>query len=701
MRTDRLTRALVLALLLTSPGRGQTDAESQDDRAEPSVGGPSEAPAEATERADAPLTLIEGTHHRLILDADVIRVAVGRSQTLSVEILESRELLLLGHEPGRTSLFVWLADGRTVSRVCSVEPDLAFLREALVDIHPSITVELAPHQGAVVLRGLVPDLAFRTAADSAAAAYLDSRSRKAAATPLVLPEAEGADGELGAEEVRAPEEAPGSAVINLIQLEELPALADEKIRRALEPMEGTSVSVRRVQVGDFPDDSVDLFVLEGTVRDQVTLTRTLFLASRALLGADAADQDEIRVLADEGGALTNVQDLFGSGMVGGGSQQSATLFRTSGGSGSRQGQTLANRIGANLGRAKVIEAAAGRILAMVSVEHLPLVRVDVRLYEVNLTRLRQWGNDLAVIASDFDQGALQPSPVAESFQGDNAASVGPDDIQNIFGFLGGEFGNQTQFVTGGLAVDNLFTILVQEQVARSLSRPTLTVLSGELALFQVGGQVPVPVAVTVGGGTDQVLNGVEFRDFGVQLSIRPLVEEVDAETITLDLSPIVSLPDLDLTAAIGAVTGSDTGTTAFETRGTRTHTRLRDGDAMLIGGLISQRVEAAQAKTPGLGDVPGAGWLFRNDAENAEDFELVIVVNPVIVRAERPDARLWSLAQPADALAQCLDQVRGREHRTTPEADDSSQNGQNTTESGSETLEENESSSELESADRH
>ena len=73
----------------------------------------------------------------------------------------------------------------------------------------------------------------------------------------------------------------------------------------------------------------------------------------------------------------------------------------------------------------------------------------------------------------------------------------------------------------------------------------------------------------------------------------------------------------------------------------------------------------------------------------------------MIVRAERPDARLWSFAQPADALAQCLDQVRGREHRTTPEADDSSQNGQNTTESGSETLEENESSSELESADRH
>jgi len=618
--------------------------------------------------------LIEGTHSRLVFETDVTRVAVGRSQTLSVEILNSRELLVLGLEPGRTSVFLWFANGTTETRMFSVEPDLSFLREALADIHASITAELAPHKGAVVLRGLVPDVSYRLAAESAAGVYLDSRSNKNAPTPLVTP----GDDAGGEAEVRPPDELEGAAVINLIRLEQLPPRADEKIRDALAPMEGAMVSVRRVQMGDLPNDDEDLFVLEGSVRDQVTLTRALFLASRALLGKDARTRNDIKVLADEAGGLADVENLFGSAMIGGGGGQGNFQLgnnqnQTGGGGGGGNNQMLVNRIGANLGRAKVIEAAAGRILSMIKVENLPLVRVDVRLYEVNLTRLREWQNDLAVIGSDFDQGALSPSFATTTVQGANAASVGQDDIQNVVGFLGGEFGNQTQLVSGGLAIDNLFTLLVNQQVARSLSRPTLTVLSGELALFQVGGQVPIPVAVTIGGGTDQVLNGVEFRNFGVQLSVRPLVEELDSETITLDLSPIVSLPDLDLTSAIGSVTGTGPQSTAFETRGTRTHTRLRDGDAMLMSGLISQRDEAAQSKTPWLGDLPLVGWLFRNEVESGDELELVVVVNPVIVRPERPDAELWSFVEPATALDHCLAQVESPEPPPEEEPDEATE----------------------------
>jgi len=623
------------------------------------------APQDDAREADALRVLTVGTHLRLVFDQDVTRVAVGRSQTLSVEILNSRELLALGRAPGRTSLFVWFADGRTETLLFSVQPDLSLLRAALADIHPSIEAELAPDRPAVVLRGLVPDVSYRSAAESAAAAYLSTRDRRVLPTPLVAPGEAGetGDGESGDASVRPPEDRAEAAVINLIRLEKLPPLADERIQEALVPLAGTSVSVRRVPIGNLPNDELDVFVLEGTVPDQVTLVRVLFLASRALLGGSASDRDDLKVLADEAGALTDVTDIFGASPVGGGgnNQGGLNLGNTAGGggqSGGRNNQILVNRIGSNLGRAKVIEAASGRILSMVTVENLPLVRVDVRLYEVNLTRLRQWRSDLDVIVSDFDQGDLLPSPTAVELQGPGAAAIGSDDVQNVLGFLGGELSNQTQYVSGGFAVDSLFNLLVNRQIARALSRPTLTVLSGELALFQVGGQVPVPVAVTLGGGTDQVLNGVEFRDFGVQLSVRPLVEELHSETITLDLSPIVSLPDLDLTAALGTAIGASPGSAAFETRGTRTHTRLRDGDAMLIGGLISQRHESGQGKTPGLGDVPLAGWLFRNEAENAEDFELVVVVNPTIVREPRSDARLWCFADPGEVLQDCLEDVR-------------------------------------------
>jgi len=630
-------------------------------------------------QAGEPSLILQATHRRLEFAEDVTRVAVGRSQTMSVEILNSRELLLLGKQPGRTSLTVWFADGRVETFVFVVEPDLSLLREALRDIHPSITIELAPDREAFLLRGLVPDVTYRLAAGEAASAYLDSSSRGGQTTPLVSAGEERPAQPGGGESAEArpaeTDELEG-AVINLIRLDSLPLLADSKIRDALDPLTGGSVSVRRVRHGDLPDDDQDLFVLEGSVTDQVTLTRMLYLASRALLGDGGSSQNDIRVLADEAGALTNAQNLFGAGSQGGGGGQQGGgnlggSSRATGGGGNNQ--QLVNRIGANVGRAKVIEAAGGRILSLVEVEHLPLVRVDVRLYEVNLTRLRQWRNELGIIASDFDQGPLAPSPLATDLQDTAAAAVGQTDVQNVLGFLDGGLSNQLQLVTGGFAVDDLFQLLVSEEIARALSRPSLTVLSGELALFQVGGQVPVPIAVTVGGGTDQVLNAVEFREFGVQLSVRPLVEEHDAETITLDLSPVVSLPDLALTSAISAATGTDQGATAFESRGTRTHTRLRDGDAMLIGGLISQREDAVQGKTPGLGDVPLAGWLFRNEASNSEDFELVIVVNPVIVRPERSDARLWDFASPASILQSCYAELAPPAPAPPPPAEESAE----------------------------
>lgn len=606
--------------------------------------------------------LLESTHTRLVFDQNVVRHAVGKTDVLSVEPLTAQELLVLGKATGRTSLFVWFEDGSAESFLFAVQPDMTILREALRDIHPSITVTQAPDRDALVLRGIVPNINVSLAAEDAARGYLESRSGSQLVTGDMTQSADG-ETEVRVEASEERRREGRAAVINLIRLESLPPLANDRIQEALAPL-APDVTVRRVRRSDFPNDDIDLFVLEGEVPDQVTLTRVLYLASGALLGQQAASDTEIRVLADEGGALTDVQSLFGATIAGGGGGVQSTNLGVGGlagagggGGGQNLGLLLSNRIGANLGRAKVVTAADGRILSLISVEHLPLVRVDVRLYEVNLTRLREWSNDLGIILGDFTQGDLQPAQGATDLQGINAAFIGDDDVQNVFRFIDGGLTNQAQLVEGGVAIDDVFQLLVTRDIARAVSRPSLTVLSGELALFQVGGEVPVPVAVTVGGGTDQILNGVEFRQFGVQLSIRPLVEESDSEIITLDLTPRISLPDLQLTAALRATAGTDTGTTAFESRAARTHARLMDGQSLIIGGLITRRDDQSQGKTPFLGDIPGLGWLFRNEIEQQEELELVVVVNPTIVRPERSDARLWAFPAPCEILSACLEEV--------------------------------------------
>ncbi|MDG1491012.1 MAG: type II and III secretion system protein, partial [Planctomycetota bacterium] len=316
-------------------------------------------------------------------------------------------------------------------------------------------------------------------------------------------------------------------------------------------------------------------------------------------------------------------------------------------------QQIANRIGSQVGRAKIVEAAGGRILSTIQVTYLPLVRVDVRLYEVNSGKLRSWRNDLSVAQANFDQPGLLPSPEATSLQGPGAPTVNDGDLQGLLGFLNGTFSGRGQAVSGGFAVDTFFQLLVEEEIAKSMSNPSLAVLSGELAQFQVGGQIPIPSAVTVGGGTDQVLNSVEFRDYGIDLTVRPLVEERSSSRITLDVIPRISTPDLALTTAIGSATGQPSAATAFESRATRTSARVFDGEALVIGGLSLARAQSAQSRTPVLGSIPVLGWLFRNEADDDQESELVIVVTPSVIREPRPQADLWAFPSTEEILDRC------------------------------------------------
>jgi Flp pilus assembly secretin CpaC len=133
---------------------------------------------------------------------------------------------------------------------------------------------------------------------------------------------------------------------------------------------------------------------------------------------------------------------------------------------------------------------------------------------------------------------------------------------------------------------------------------------------------------------------VEFVPFGVQLQVRPLVG--DDGTITLDVQPLVVTPDSVLTDSIRQSTGTAVPTTAFQTRALRTSSRLEDGQALLIGGLMSTNTSTNTASTPGIKSVPLLGRLFQSFNRNDQDTELVVLVNPVVVRAPIANTATWS-----------------------------------------------------------
>jgi len=620
--------------------------------------------------AGAPLVVIRSQYRRLPFAQDIRRLAVADTEILTAELITSREVLVLGRETGRTTLIVWLANGSSLEFPFTVQRDLSVLERALKRVHPSIEVESAPDRDALVLTGVAPDLNASLAAEAIARNYLDAGgNNRGPAQPLlaVPPQDAGGAAAPGTPAVQnpaagapAPAASPGASspqlqggiqpsgsVINLIQLDRLPPLPEEKLRDAIRAIGGQDVTIRRVLRGDVRDDSSDTLVLEGRVPNQTALMRILVLSAQLFAGQSITAAD-VQVLADEAGGLADQNETQSSQtQLGGGGGATSSLF------GGARGSRLTNQIRTNLGRATAVQAAGGRILSFIEVSDLPQVRVDIRLVEVNRTKLRTLNPDSVLALSDFRQPSLNPAQSATTVQGDQAARVGATGaaIQGVLSFLNGGLLNELQYSGGHAAIATALSLLEREGIARSLSSPSLTVLSGELAQVQIGGEVPVPTAFApafgaaaatagVGATTPGVFSSVEFVPFGVQLQIRPLVG--DDDTITLDVQPLVVTPDAVLTDAIRQSTGTAVATTAFQTRALRTSSRLQDGQALLIGGLLSNSTSTNTASTPGLRDVPILGRLFQGFNRNDQDTELIVIVNPAILRTPVPDVAMWT-----------------------------------------------------------
>ena len=610
----------------------------------------------------APIVIIKSQYRRLQFGDEIKRIAVADTEILTAELVTSTEVLVLGKETGRTTCIIWFADGSSREFPMAVQIDLSVLERALKRINTSIEVESAPDRDALVLTGVVADVSSSMAAEAIARNYLDAGNARGVAPPLVAapPTDNTAAPRVNSQGAPSPSQPPAQltggstqiqgsstsqgAVINLLQLATLPQLPEEKLRDAIATVGGTNVSIRRVLHGAVRDDAQDRLVLEGRVSNQTALVRVLMLAAQVFAGQTLTVAD-IRVLADEGGALADQSQSNAQSsqtQLGGGS---SSVF--GGGRGSR----LSNQVRTNLGRATAIEAAGGRILSFIKVIDLPQVRVDIRLVEVNRSKLRTFNANSALATSDFRQPSLNPAQSATTIQGEQAARVGAGGaaIQNVLSFLSGGLLNELQFSGGHFAVATALSLLEREGIARSLSSPSLTVLSGELAQVQIGGEVPVPAAFAPAFGTSATAPGaaatpgvfstVDFVPYGVQLQIRPLVG--DDDTITLDVQPLVVTPDSVLTDSIRQSTGTSVATTAFQTRALRTSSRLQDGQALVIGGLVSSNTSSNTGSTPGLWKLPIIGRFFQSFNHNDQETELIIVVNPVILRTLMPDVATW------------------------------------------------------------
>lgn len=182
----------------------------------------------------------------------------------------------------------------------------------------------------------------------------------------------------------------------------------------------------------------------------------------------------------------------------------------------------------------------------------------------------------------------------------------------------------------------MISALETQGLVRRLAEPNLVTLSGDTAKFLAGGQFPVPTIsnTTTGGPTPTF----QFVNYGVSLSFVPTV--LQNGLINLRIAPEVS--ELDYT---NAVTISGTTIPSILTRNAQTTIELRDGQSFAIAGLLQNRNVRNIDQIPWLGSVPVLGTLFRSSAYQNNEFDLVIIVTPHLVR---PGTPVDQLATPFD-----------------------------------------------------
>lgn len=179
----------------------------------------------------------------------------------------------------------------------------------------------------------------------------------------------------------------------------------------------------------------------------------------------------------------------------------------------------------------------------------------------------------------------------------------------------------------GLDIGSALDLAEQDGLVTTLAEPNLTALSGETASFLAGGEFPVVATSGLSGST------VSFKPFGVSLSYTPVV--LANGRISLRVKPMVS----EISSL--SVVSNGNQIPSLSTRSAETTVELGSGQSFMIAGLIQNNAINTIDKTPGLGDVPILGNLFRSSSFKRGETELVIVVTPYLVKpVEERDVHL-------------------------------------------------------------
>ncbi len=269
------------------------------------------------------------------------------------------------------------------------------------------------------------------------------------------------------------------------------------------------------------------------------------------------------------------------------------------------------------------------------------VLLEVTVAELNRTAMEQYGVDFRAVQNDFIAAYFLGAGAGASPAG-KTNTIPPQITQPLLPLSLGTDRPTFAFIFPNEDVSTLVEALQTEGLATVLAQPKITAMSGQNAVFQVGGEIPIRIATGFAAN-------IEFKPFGTLVNFVPRVSE-DGD-IMLTVTPELSEPDFSNTVE---------GIPSFITRRASTSTRLRNGQTLVIGGLMQMKRQEQVAKVPYLGDIPFVGWAFRQTSYTSSRTELMVIVKPSLVH---PLPAGEQMALPTDRGPLTNEEIRPKPNR--------------------------------------
>jgi pilus assembly protein CpaC len=246
-----------------------------------------------------------------------------------------------------------------------------------------------------------------------------------------------------------------------------------------------------------------------------------------------------------------------------------------------------------------------------------MVRMELKIVEFSKKQLKnlgvKWDSVIAGPAAGYAASAVSNDVFGVFSSSANGIS---DQIAQIFqnsttGLLDDASFGYAGIITG---ISSQINLLIDSGDAKLLAEPTLNTRSGDTAKFLAGGQFPIPVAQGNGAIT------IELKDYGIKLNIDPVADDMGNIQSMIQ----TEISTLDFSVAVNGVPG-------LLTRKTDTVINVKDGETIVLSGLVNSDISTSVSKVPWLGDIPILGELFKSTDFQTQKTELVIFVTPRVI----------------------------------------------------------------------